>query len=60
MKKLSFILGWVVLLSCNSSPGAGNNSVTVKSDVAPASTNGGAGNGTITCTIDGKSKKYIL
>jgi hypothetical protein len=60
MKKLIFILPWLILLSCNNSPGSGNNSITPKSEAASASTTSGADKGTITCTIDGKSKTFLV
>ncbi|MEO8852430.1 MAG: hypothetical protein ABI359_01535 [Ginsengibacter sp.] len=56
MKKLIFILPWLIILSCNNSSGSGNNSGTSKSDVSSA--NPAAVNGTITCTMDGKSKTF--
>ena len=59
MKKLIFILPFLVILSCNNSSGSDNNSITPKSDAAPASANpAGADKGTITCTIDGQSKTF--
>ena len=58
MKKLISILAWSLILSCNNSSGSGNNSVTPKSDAASSSVNTGADKGTITCTIDGKSKTF--
>ncbi len=56
MRNLIFILAGLILLSCNYSSGSGNNSDTAKSDAASASTNSGAGKGTISCKMDGKSK----
>ncbi len=58
MKKLIFILPWLIMLSCNNSSGSRNNSDTAKSDAASASTTSGADKGTITCTMDGKSKTF--
>ncbi|MEO8861732.1 MAG: hypothetical protein ABI358_09930 [Ginsengibacter sp.] len=58
MKKLIFILPWLIMLSCNNSSGSGNNSVSAKSDAASASANPAADKGTITCTMDGKPKTF--
>ncbi|MDQ2862695.1 MAG: hypothetical protein M3R50_03420 [Bacteroidota bacterium] len=58
MKKLIFILPLLMLLSCNHSSGSGDKSVTAKSDAASGSTTSAEGKGTITCTIDGKSKTF--
>ena len=58
MKKLIFILPWLITLSCNNSSGSGNNSATPKSNAASASENTGADKGTTTCTMDGKSKTF--
>lgn len=58
MKKLIFILPFLILLSCNSSSGSGNNSAMAKSEASSASVNSGADKGTITCTMDGKSKVF--
>ena len=58
MKKLIFILPWLIILSCNNSSGSGNNSATPKSDAASASENTGADKGTMTCTMDGKPKIF--
>ncbi|MEO6844133.1 MAG: hypothetical protein ABI184_03110 [Ginsengibacter sp.] len=58
MKKLIFILPWLIMLSCNNSSGSGNNSDAPKRDVATASSGSGADKGTMTCTIDGKSKTF--
>lgn len=58
MKKLIFILPWLIMLSCNHSSGSGNNSGTSNSNAVPASAISGADKGTITCVIDGKSKTF--
>ncbi len=58
MKKLIFILPWLIMLSCNNSSGSGNNFATPKSDAASASENTVADKGTMTCTMDGKSKTF--
>lgn len=58
MKKLIFIVPWLIMLSCNNTSESGNNSDTAKSDAASASTTLGADKGTITCTMDGKSKTF--
>lgn len=58
MKKLIFILPWLIMLSCNNSSGPGNNSASPKSGAASASENTGSDKGTFTCTIDGKPKTF--
>jgi hypothetical protein len=58
MKKIIFILPWLIMLSCNNSSGSGNNSATLKSDAASASENTVADKGTMTCTMDGQSKTF--
>ena len=58
MKQLIFILGCLILLSCNNSTGSGNSSDIPKSDAASASANPATDKGTITCTMDGKSKTF--
>lgn len=58
MKNLIFILPWLIMLSCNNSSGSVDNSVTPNSDAASASTTSGANKGTVTCTMDGKSKIF--
>ncbi|MEO8766197.1 MAG: hypothetical protein ABI416_17980 [Ginsengibacter sp.] len=58
MKQLIFILSWLIMLSCNNSSGSGYNPGTAKSDATSSSVNPGADKGTITCTMDGKSKTF--
>lgn len=60
MKKLIFILPFLIILSCNSSSGSGNNSAMAKSEASSASVNSGTDKGTITCTMDGKSKTFLV
>ncbi len=56
MKQFIFILATLIMLSCNNSSTPGPNSDTSKSDGASA--NPAVDKGTITCTMDGKSKTF--
>ncbi len=58
MKKLLFILPCLIMLSCNNSSGNGGNSDKSRSEPASTSTNPAVDKGTITCTMDGKSKTF--
>ncbi len=58
MKQFILILVPLIILSCNNSSTPGNNPVIAKSDGVSASANPAVDKGTITCTMDGKSKTF--
>lgn len=58
MKKLFFILPWLIMLSCNNSSGSDNNSDAAKNEAAATSATSRADKGIITCSMDGKSKTF--
>lgn len=58
MKQFILMLAPLIMLSCNNSSGTGNNSDTTKTSAASASGNPAVDKGTITCTVDGKSKTF--